>query len=71
MGGKSSAHVERFLNPILPIAFTLAHVFHQIVANLPLNATKIVRLFKTFKTWVFLKNKNVFYSKLLKVANLL
>ena len=30
-------------------------VFHQIVANLPLNATEIVRFLKTLKFWGFLK----------------
>ena len=52
--------------------------FHQYVANLPYNATEIVRFLKTFKIWVFLKKINGFsekkfwiFSKSLKFENLL
>ena len=64
MGGKSSAPMERFFYTILSIALTFVHVFHQIVALLPQNATEIVRFLKTLKIWVFFSKKKIgFFSK--------
>ena len=34
-GGKSCFERERFFKPILPIVFTLVHVFHQFKTHLP------------------------------------
>ena len=46
-------------------------IFHQILANLPQNATGIVRNFKTFKIWVslekkFFEKKSWFFIKIAK-----
>ena len=46
--------------------FTLLNVklfFDQIVANLPCNATGIIRILKTFKIWVFLEKQIGFLKK--------
>ena len=61
MGGKSSTERERFFTPCLQIDKarfstnrTLSDFeifFHQITANLPWNATKIVRCLKTYDLW--------------------
>ena len=41
--------------------------FHQIVANLPWNATELVRFLETFEIWVFLgKIDGLFRKKTLK-----
>ncbi len=37
------------------------------VANLPKNATEIVKFLKTFKDWVFQKNRWVFRKKILNL----
>ena len=59
-----------FFTRCLPIAFTMfVHVyereyfFHEIVANLPLNATEIVRFLRTFKVR-FLQIDGFFEQKL-------
>ena len=61
MGGKSSTQCERFLR-CLPIDndeksdySALENFHHQIKANLPYNATEIVRFVKIYEIWGFLK----------------
>ena len=63
--------MDAFFNHCLPVAFRLKtmlvqvsvrELFHRIVANLPQNATGLVRIFKTFQNWCFLEKK-MFFSK--------
>ena len=63
MGGKYSNQRERFPRPILLIAFTFVHIFHQIVTHLPYNSTEIVRFKNTFKFWGFFDKKDGFQEK--------
>ena len=70
--------MRTFFYPILPVAFTLLHVFHHIVAHLPYNATQVVRFLEVFKICFFFEKidgffskKLEFFSKSLEVANLL
>ena len=52
--------------PTSAILFTLLNAklfFHQIVANLPENATGIVRILRTFKIWGFFGKIDGFFEK--------
>ena len=48
MAEKSSYQSDQFFSPILPIAFTFVHVFHQNVIYLLENATEIVKFLEAF-----------------------
>ena len=63
IGENSFSQRERFSYPIVSIAFTFDHVFHQRVAHLPFNATELVRFFKTLKIWIFWENMIFFQKK--------
>ena len=58
-----------FANYVHASLFTLVNVkllFDQNVANLPQNATGIVRILEMFKIWVFSKKKYGFFEKKLE-----
>ena len=77
MGAKSSTQRERLFYTILPIAFTLVQVYHQVVAHLQQNATELVTSLKHANFGLFLKNRFFFRKKIqifpksLKVPNVL
>ena len=52
---------ENTFYPILPIAFTFAHLFYQILTHLPKNATEIAKFLETFRIWNWISKKYGFF----------
>ena len=72
MGGKSSIQSGAFFYVYLLVVRAecpdseIEFFYHQIIRNLPKNATEIVRFLKTFKIWGFFGKKTLQFFKIVK-----